>query len=279
MNELLKGTWDMHVHTSPDVKPRKQTDLEMVQNWKDNGMAGGVIKCHYMDTTGRAALLQSLNPEMKIYGGLVLNRQAGGLNPDAVLRMAEAGGKYLWFPTMDSAAYCRRHFKNQPDVDLSGMVSVLDENGNLYPQVYDILDIAARFDLVVGTGHVGEAEGMPLVREAYRRGVRKMILTHAENPNTPFSIEAQKECVRMGARVEHSFFTLQFNRVTWETMAEQIRAVGVENVIPVTDFGQTNAPDSPEGILMFMQGLMERGFTEPEIDMLFRKNPYRLFEE
>ena len=44
-------------------------------------------------------MLRSLFPGLKVYGGLVLNRQAGGLNPDAAERMAQAGGKYLWFPT------------------------------------------------------------------------------------------------------------------------------------------------------------------------------------
>ena len=81
MDDILKGAYDMHIHTSPDVSPRKSTDLEIAEEWKTAGMKGGVVKCHFADTTGRAAILSALYPDLKIYGGLVLNRQAGGINP------------------------------------------------------------------------------------------------------------------------------------------------------------------------------------------------------
>ena len=90
MEDILKGAYDMHIHTSPDVSPRKSTDIEIAEEWKTAGMKGGVVKCHFADTTGRAAILSALYPDLKIYGGLVLNRQAGGINPDAVERMAQA---------------------------------------------------------------------------------------------------------------------------------------------------------------------------------------------
>lgn len=31
MDELIKGIYDLHVHTAPDVVPRKCTDLELAQ--------------------------------------------------------------------------------------------------------------------------------------------------------------------------------------------------------------------------------------------------------
>lgn len=155
MEDILKGAYDMHIHTSPDVSPRKSTDIEIAEEWKTAGMKGGVVKCHFADTTGRAAILSALYPDLKIYGGLVLNRQAGGINPDAVERMAQAGGKYVWFPTMDSLAYRKFHFRNDPSADLSPYLSVMGEDGKLLPAVYDVLDIAAKYDLVVGTGHIG----------------------------------------------------------------------------------------------------------------------------
>ena len=75
MEDILKGAYDMHIHTSPDVSPRKSTDIEIAEEWKTAGMKGGVVKCHFADTTGRAAILSALYPDLKIYGGLVLNRQ------------------------------------------------------------------------------------------------------------------------------------------------------------------------------------------------------------
>ena len=119
MEDILKGAYDMHIHTSPDVSPRKSTDLEIAEEWEKTGMKGGVVKCHFADTTGRAAILSALHPNLNIYGGLVLNRQAGGINPDAAERMAQAGGRYIWFPTLDSLSYRKFHFRNDPSADLS----------------------------------------------------------------------------------------------------------------------------------------------------------------
>ena len=55
LNHLLKGAYDMHIHTAPDVTPRKCDDLELARRLQAAGMAGCAIKSHYMDTSGRAA--------------------------------------------------------------------------------------------------------------------------------------------------------------------------------------------------------------------------------
>lgn len=273
MSELLKGAFDLHFHTSPDVSQRKYTDLELAKEWEASGMGGGVIKGHYSDTTGRAAMINELFPTLTVCGGLALNRQAGGVNPDAVERMAQAGGRFLWFPTLDSLSYQKFHHREEPETDLSRYISVCGEDGKLLPAVYDVLDLAAQYDLVVGTGHIGEREGMPLVREAFRKGVQNVVLTHAENPATRFSVEAQAECVKWGALVEHSFFTVYHGRVAWEELTAQIKSVGAEHCLLVTDFGQMNSPGSPEGLREFAAGLLERGITENEIEKMLRVNP------
>ena len=53
-------------HTAPDVTPRKCDDLELARRLQAAGMAGCAIKSHYMDTSGRAALLQKLYPEVSM---------------------------------------------------------------------------------------------------------------------------------------------------------------------------------------------------------------------
>ena len=278
MKELLNGAWDLHFHTAPDVVPRKYTDLELAEEWSGAGMKGGVIKCHYADTTGRAAMLRSLFPGLKVYGGLVLNRQAGGLNPDAAERMAQAGGKYLWFPTMDSLSYRKFHQGGGTDTELSSCIQVCEDGGRLLHGAYDVLDVAARYGLIVGTGHVGEKEGVMLVREAVRRGVKKVVLTHAENPATRFSAEARKECIKLGAFVEHSCFTAYHNRISWEEMSAQIRENGPEHSLLVTDFGQLNSPGSARGLTEFAEGLIKHGIKETEIEMMIKENPAALME-
>mgnify|MGYP000423500525 CR=1 FL=1 len=40
MRELLNGVYDLHIHTSPDVVPRKYSDLELARRLAERGMAG-----------------------------------------------------------------------------------------------------------------------------------------------------------------------------------------------------------------------------------------------
>ena len=46
LNHLLKGAYDMHIHTAPDVTPRKCDDLELARRLQAVGMAGCAIKRH-----------------------------------------------------------------------------------------------------------------------------------------------------------------------------------------------------------------------------------------
>lgn len=159
MRELLNGVYDLHIHTSPDVVPRKYSDLELARRLAERGMAGCAIKCHYFDTAARAGLLMAQFPQLDVAGGVTLNRSVGGLNPDAVERSAQAGGRMVWFPTLEAQSYQRYQHRNDPEAGLSRFLTVCDEEGKLLPQALEVLDIAARHHMVVGTGHVGAEEG------------------------------------------------------------------------------------------------------------------------
>ena len=38
MRELIQGAYDLHVHTAPDVLPRRLDDFEMAQRVMDSGI-------------------------------------------------------------------------------------------------------------------------------------------------------------------------------------------------------------------------------------------------
>lgn len=275
MRHLLQGAYDMHIHTAPDVTPRKCDDLELAQRLQKAGMAGCAIKSHYMDTSGRAALLQKLYPELTFAGGITLNRSLGGVNPDTVERTGQMGGKMLWFPTLEARAYQGFHHRDD-GTDLSRFLTVLDEDGKLLPQAVEVLEAAAQYHMVVGTGHLGAEEGLALVREARRMDGLQMVLTHADNPADQYTLEQQQEAVRMGAMVEHCYFTTYYDRVSAQEIARQIRGVGAENVILSTDFGQVKSPYSDEGILGYLEVLATQGITEDELRLMTCTNPKRL---
>lgn len=278
MSYLLNGAYDLHFHTAPDVCERKCSDLTAAKRWKAAGMKGGLIKCHYADTTGRAAILRELFPDLNIAGGLVLNRQAGGLNPQAAERCGQAGGRFLWFPTLD--AHCYQSFRHGQDIgcDPSPYLSILDCDGRLLPQVYEIFEVVKQYDMILCTGHLGSAEGITLLREASRLGVKRMAVTHADNPANLYSLDEQKECVALGAVIEHSYFTTYYNRTSWEELISQIRAVGASRIYLTTDFGQPDSPFSDEGMALYAAGLLEHGSTERELELMMCRNPEELLQ-
>ena len=258
-----------------DAAPRKCDDLELARRLQAAGMAGCAIKSHYMDTSGRAALLQKLYPELTFAGGVTLNRSVGGVNPQAVERMAQMGGKMLWFPTLEARAYQRFHHADD-GTGLSQFLTVLDENGKLLPQAVEVLEAAAQYKLVVGTGHLSAREGLALVREARRLDGLQMVLTHADNPADQYTLEQQQQAVRAGAMVEHCYFTTYYNRVSAQEIARQIQGVGPEHVILSTDFGQVKSPYSDEGMLGYMEALYACGVSEDALVQMTRTNPQRL---
>ena len=107
----LDGAVDLHVHSYPCVFQRRIDDRQAAQAAADKGMAAIVLKSHHESTVSRAYLLQSEFPDLKIYGGVVLNQWVGGINPAAAEVALRLGAKEVWMPTIDAAHHVDVHGK------------------------------------------------------------------------------------------------------------------------------------------------------------------------
>ncbi len=188
--ELLRGAIDTHVHSFPDVIPRKLDDLELVEQARAAGMRGLVLKSHVFSTAERAWLLNRLNPDFRVAGGLVLNDPVGGLNPRAVEAALKLGALQVWMPTL-SAANHREHLGG------SGTLTVLCD-GRLRPEVTEILSLLAETDAILATGHLSPHEIEVLIEAALERGVSRINVTHPEWPVTALPIESQRRFAQTG---------------------------------------------------------------------------------
>lgn len=279
MDSILTGAYDLHIHTSPDVVPRRCTDEELAERLSRCKMAGFAIKCHFSETAARAAILQAKYPGMKIVGGITLNRQAGGINPNAVERAAMLGAKFVWFPTLEAFGYQKYHHRNDPDADLSMYIRILDSEGKLISAVDDVLDVANAYHMVVATGHIGAEEGIALVAEARKKGIKKIVVTHADNPATYYSVSQQKRCAQMGAMIEHSYFTMAKGYTTAAKMKQQIEAVGSENVYLSTDLGQTCFDYPDVGLADYAKQLLQAGVSISDLGKMMKQNPAELLRD
>src|SRR5258706_309913 len=80
----LTDTIDLHLHTAPDVVPRKLDAFEAARQAAARGMRAILLKSHVTITADRAALVEQVVPAVRVFGGLVLNQAVGGFNPAAV---------------------------------------------------------------------------------------------------------------------------------------------------------------------------------------------------
>lgn len=102
--DLIRGGYELHAHSFPSYIRRSLDDFELVKQAADAGMAGAMIKNHYESTAGRAMLVnRHSHVSTKAYGGLVLNRPAGGINPYAAESTLRLGASFIWLPTRDAA--------------------------------------------------------------------------------------------------------------------------------------------------------------------------------
>jgi len=290
--ELIKGAYDLHVHSAPDVLPRKMDDIEMAQRIKESGMAGYAIKSHYFCTSERAELINKLYPDCDAVGTITLNSSVGGINPTAVEMAARSGAKLVWFPTCDSAHEIAHVFDGNPNKKLpywaqiiiqmkeagiqAPVIHILEEDGTLKKPVLDVLDIIAKYDMILATGHVSHEEAFALVKEAKNRGVKKIVVTHVDFPTTYYTVEEQKRFVEMGAVMEHCYTTWATGKVEFEVTKEMIREIGPANCILATDLGQKTALYPDEGLLEFAKRLYDDGFTAEEIRTMTVDNPRAL---
>jgi hypothetical protein len=290
LNDLLKGAYDLHIHSAPDVLPRKMDDVDMAQRIIASGMKGYAIKSHYFCTSERAELIRKIYPQCNAIGAVTLNSSVGGINPMAAEMAGRSGAKIVWFPTVDSEHEMQQLAKCPPDkfpywakikrqMDTEGILSptiCILENGKLRKEVFAVLDIIARFNMILATSHISKPEAFALVRAARERKVERIIITHVTFPSTFYSVEEQKEMLKYGAFMEHCYTTPATGKVSWDTVIEQIRAIGPDHTVIGTDLGQSTAVFPDEGLALFGKKLLENGFSEEEIRTIFVKNPAAL---
>ncbi len=270
--QSLNGVVDIHAHCGPDITPRSIDGISLAKLAKSRGMRGIVLKNHYEPTEAWAFFARQAAPGLEVFGGIDLNRSVGGVNPAAVERMARVQGGYgrvVWMPTFDSENEVRQSKQDRPFVPVS-------RNGELLPEVKQVIGIVAQHQLMLETGHSTPQEGLMIIREAKRQGVKHIVVTHAMLAPIRMSIAQMKEAAGMGAKLEfvyHSVLEPPGKGLTMDELAQAIRQVGPEHCILSSDLGQAGAPLHPDGLETFFRELRKRGFSVAEIDVMAKKNP------
>ncbi|NMO51821.1 cytosolic protein [Actinoplanes sp. TBRC 11911] len=278
---LVAGAYDTHVHVAPDVMDRRIDDLDLARRCLDVGLAGFVLKSHYVTTAERASVVRKAVPGIDALGAITLNGSMGGMNPAAVEIAGRLGARVVWMPTVDS-----RNQRTNTAPDLPGakpamwgalqadlhaqgivpdIVDVVSASGEVLDSVRRVLRVIARHDMVLATGHLAAAEIVAVVTAAKEEGVRRVVVTHPEFTSQRLPVPEQRRLAELGAFLERCFTTPHTGKVAWEELFANIRAVGPAHSILSSDLGQPFNPPVEDGLALFADKLLEAGFSKDDV--------------
>ena len=288
VKELVRGAYDMHIHSEPDVLPRKFNDIVLAEHAIEAGMAGVVLKSHYICTADRASLINQMFPEIRAFGGLVLNNSMGGMNPLAVDVAGRLGNKVVWMPTVDAENEVKNitgenvDGKPQPywmtiaramrAKGIAGDPVKVVVDGKVTSAAIQCMEVIAEYDMILATGHISPEEMLPVVKAAREAKVNRVVITHPEFPATYLDQDQQKALGKYDVMFERCFTQPYTKKVEWETVYDNIRTIGPNSTILSTDLGQSTAPWVEEGLGMFISNLLDNGFSPAEIETMSHEN-------
>ena len=290
--ELVRGAVDYHVHVSPDFVDRRIDDLGLARRCLETGLAGFGLKSHYTATAERARVVAGAVPGVTVLGTITLNAAVGGLNPLAVEIAAREGARIVWLPTVSAVNEQHeiteeREAGNVPvwvafELSLrdAGVrvdpVHVVDDHGRLTDDAERVLEVVARHDLVLCTGHLARHEIFAVVAAASQRGIHNVVVTHPEFPSQSLEPSEQVELADLGALMERVFTTAYTGKTTWSRVFEATSAVGVERTVWATDLGQLANPPVEDGLALMADAFLDAGFTEDDVRTMAVTNTRRL---
>jgi hypothetical protein len=286
IDKVLHGAVDLHCHSGPSPMPRRLNHVEAARQAQAAGFRAILVKCHYHSTVFDVLAMQDELSSLttQVFGGVALNSQVGGLNVHAVDLNLKMGGKMIWFPTISSSAHLenserdphiKEHFVPR-GIRQSELVDILDENGDLRPEVPEILDLALEAGALVSAGHMAPDRTLRMLTEAHDRGLTRLIVSH---PNYVVNAETGdvQKFVSLGAVIEHCVVMYDHEKnFPFQTLLDWIALIGPENTSLGSDLGQVGNPLPMEAFRRVVGQLLDSGISEKDIRTMIVDNPARL---
>jgi hypothetical protein len=282
-DDLLAGSIDCHIHAYPDFVHRSQDMVDIAVAASRARMRAVCFKDHWNLTAGEAYLVQRyvddmvadgrLDHAVEVYGGLGLNH---GINPEAVkIALQYPRCKVLWFPTFKSYGWAR--FAGIENRD--GYVRLVDEDGEVRPEVREVFELAAEADVLCSLGHTDFEELLPLCRLANELGVRTL-LDHPLLELNKLLIDEMRRLAELGTYVgtyAQPMIPSLYQPVCdpFETV-DTIREIGAARCAAGSDFGQVLHVNTVDGLRIFIRALLGFGIAPDDVRAIVADNPSRL---
>jgi hypothetical protein len=282
ITNVLRGAVDIHCHSGPSPFPRRFDHADAAADGERLEMRAILVKSHHHSTVMDLLAMgdRLTKRSTKVFGGIALNSQVGGINPYAVAMSLRMGGKAVWFPTLSSG----RHIDCHPEgggfptatVEVpTARVEVLGDDGELVPEALEVLDLIAESGAMLSGGHLPPETIARLFDEGGRRGITRKVINH---PNFVIGAEPEQclDLVRGGAYVEHEVGMYDpegYRKWDPRDLLTWIETIGPEHTVLASDLGQANRPLPVDAFIRVGSALLDLGLSESALRQITCVNP------
>lgn len=297
---LLVGSVDGHVHACPHLNARSVDVFGAVEQAAATGMRAIGLMDNFCSSVGYAALARRRLGHLgvEVFGGVILEPQAGGILADVVqaalgigyaddeCRHPADGARFVSLPTHHTRAVARAEGRGPDYIEAC---LAIPERGPLPDPLPRILDLIAAHDVVLNTGHLSAAETVRVIEHAQARGVTRVL-----SPANYFTADEVRAVTSLGACAEFSFFFVthatqiglthvdaekhQVEPVTIPRLVELIAAAPADRLVLSGDCGVSVLPPPAEGLREFLWTLKLAGVAESTLRRAVCDNPASLFK-
>jgi len=159
-------------------------------------------------------------------------------------------------------------------------IYLLNDDDSLKEEMYPILDLIAKNDAILATGHIGQKEAEVVIPAAVKRGVKRIVVTHPEAEFLNKTLKDMKKLLDLGATYLEFVYCTTTRQVQYAMTPEEfcntIKNFEPEHVIMSTDSGQWVNPEPVQQIGMYIRDMLTFGFSEPDVRTMVSDNPAKL---
>ena len=287
-DELIEGAIDVHCHIDLEFssKERKrEPEFRWLPKAEEVGLRGLVLKSHWWPTVNVVPyILASVDTKVTVWSSVALNITAGGPNPCVIESCAELGGKVVYLPTWSARNDIERKgfshrlksiYKNS-DLMENPAYYFLDDRGKLISRGREIIECCKAYNLTLGMGHVSWQESLAFIESGRDMGFHRMVINHAQSQIIGAPIDALKRAADLGAFIEVCWNILAPGRMDSPELVQQLRAIGLRQVVASNDYFRPYSPNPAELMRMFLGMLYEGGLSKEEVKLVGCANPARL---
>ena len=186
--------------------------------------------------------------------------------------LSQVGGKPIWW------GESKNPYEQVPPMPWDEALKIghylLDEHGNLKPEIREIIHLVAGYGRALCFAHATHNEIFAMAEECNKVGLTRAFADHPFSPFVDLSVEQMQELARLGCYLNFTFDEISpLLGVDPYRMYQAIRAVGVEHCTLSSDAGEPLFPNSVECMRLMRAYMRAFGLNEDEIRQVSVTNP------